>query len=486
MLSPSPAIGTCEAAQTTRGRGFFLYLVTVIAGFSNLALEVIGPRILSSYFGTTSVVWSGVIAVTLGGLSTGYLLGGRVARPRRRQALGLALLVAAITVVGTPTVVRTVAATVPSAGYASILTVVTSAFLLPSIAFGMVPPLTVSLLCESSASRESGRVAGQVLAAGTFGSVSGALLSTGFFMPWVGTERSLLCLGLGLVCLGAGVLRSYYLAIVGLIGLVAVPAPPHSGWTRPGMELLDKRESGYQTVRVFQGGGRRLMSLGPSLSSEMQTTTQAATSPYALAILRESALEAGDKALVLGGAGNVLARALEQMEVTVVSVELDPVVAALSDEYFGRIVGRSEITDARAFLARAENEKFDCIVVDAFSGPGVVPTHLSTREFFRLASSRLTSRGVLFFNAIGTASGPLSRGVAAISATLQAEFGNVGYILTDRPSQIQNVVLAAGAIGGMSLQHGFEKGIVLTDDRNPIELLSTPVFYELVARLAQV
>lgn len=62
-----------------------LYALVFSSGFANLALEVIAPRLLASIYSATSIVWSVIIAVVLGGLSLGYYLGGRIDRPTQSE-----------------------------------------------------------------------------------------------------------------------------------------------------------------------------------------------------------------------------------------------------------------------------------------------------------------------------------------------------------------------------------------------------------------
>lgn len=83
--------------------------------------------------------------------------------------------------------------------------------------------------------------------------------------------------------------------------------------------------------------------------------------------------------------------------------EIDPAVETIARENFTFLrdcAPRSLIVrgDARLSLARAEEERFGLIILDAFSGD-VVPLHLLTREALALYLARLAPRGVLAFHA---------------------------------------------------------------------------------------
>ena len=41
-----------------------------------MAIELAGAKMVAPFYGTSLYVWASVLAVTLGGLTTGYFLGG--------------------------------------------------------------------------------------------------------------------------------------------------------------------------------------------------------------------------------------------------------------------------------------------------------------------------------------------------------------------------------------------------------------------------
>ena len=55
-----------------------IYSLVFFSGFANLATEIIGPRLVASLFGNTTIIWAIIISVTLIGISVGYLIGGRI------------------------------------------------------------------------------------------------------------------------------------------------------------------------------------------------------------------------------------------------------------------------------------------------------------------------------------------------------------------------------------------------------------------------
>jgi SAM-dependent methyltransferase len=102
------------------------------------------------------------------------------------------------------------------------------------------------------------------------------------------------------------------------------------------------------------------------------------------------------------GAGSLAAYVRESQEWTF--YEIDPLVEdiARNPALFGYLDGcgdrcRVVLGDARLSLARATGERFDLIVLDAFSSDAI-PVHLMTREALDLYLSRLAPGGVLAFH----------------------------------------------------------------------------------------
>jgi hypothetical protein len=55
-----------------------LYL-TIISGGSVMIFELLAPRLLAPFFGTSSYIWTIVIGVVMFSLALGYFLGGKIA-----------------------------------------------------------------------------------------------------------------------------------------------------------------------------------------------------------------------------------------------------------------------------------------------------------------------------------------------------------------------------------------------------------------------
>jgi hypothetical protein len=83
------------------------------------------------------------------------------------------------------------------------------------------------------------------------------------------------------------------------------------------------------------------------------------------------------------------------------------------------------VDDGRLFLARHPEQTWDVIVVDVFTGNGVPPAHMATREFLAEARDRLAPGGVLLMVIECPVAGTGDRMFASLWATLAAVFDEV-------------------------------------------------------------
>ena len=108
--------------------------------------------------------------------------------------------------------------------------------------------------------------------------------------------------------------------------------------------------------------------------------------------------------LVIGLGGGVLPQAFAELlpDARIDVVEIDPVVVAVAERFFGfreteRV--RVFVSDARVFTrrARGRERRYDLVVLDAF-GSEYIPEHLMTVEYFLETRELLTKRGVVAAN----------------------------------------------------------------------------------------
>jgi spermidine synthase len=147
----------------------------------------------------------------------------------------------------------------------------------------------------------------------------------------------------------------------------------------------------------------------------------------------------------LGGASTQRSWARYYPQVTIETVEIDPVVRDVAKRFFHFKETPQQIvhlSDGRVFLRRA-GTKYSAILMDAYVQNrygSFIPCHLATKEFFALAADHLTTNGVLAYNVIGSMQAAQSDLVGSLYKTLRSVFPQV-YAFPSRQSF--NVVLLA-------------------------------------------
>jgi hypothetical protein len=156
--------------------------------------------------------------------------------------------------------------------------------------------------------------------------------------------------------------------------------------------------------------------------------------------------------LIIGLGGGSIAKKYNHefpsMELDV--AEIDPEVIQVAKKYFffqeGKNV-RVHAQDGRLFLMRAP-KIYDIIVLDAYYADAV-PFHLTTREFFQIADSKLSSKGAVVINMIGSVTGPRSKIVRSMIKTSLWNSQNIIIVASKDPERvsIQEIVKRAESLG---------------------------------------
>ncbi len=171
-----------------------LYLTVLAGGATTLAVELSASRLLGPFFGTSTVVWAGIIGLILIYLAAGYFIGGHWAdraptSVRFYQIVAWGAFASGITPFGARFLLPVMASSGLPLGLATPLSLLVL-FMVPVTLLGCIPPFAVRLALATR--DQTGRVAGQIYAVSTLGSVGGALVPVLYLLPEVGTTTTFL------------------------------------------------------------------------------------------------------------------------------------------------------------------------------------------------------------------------------------------------------------------------------------------------------
>ncbi len=501
--SPAPATGRPAPHHSP----LYIQALAFCSGMSIMAVELCASRLVAPVFGTSTYVWTNIIGVIMIALSAGYMVGGRLADRDGDLRLLLKLLTGAcawllLLPFGGPPLLRALAGglTGLDSSFSYIFTGsllgITALFAAPVVVMGMTSPFLVRALSRQG---EVGASAGRIFGISTIGSVLGTFLPVLIFIPRLGTGKTILVFaGLLLVVVALGYRRTGG-ALMGVAVAGSLLAPLPEARVTPGRVYASDSE--YQYIEVYDRGDMRFLTYNDALGFQ---TAISLSSPFTglyydyYALLPKLLDHPAQRALIIGLGGGVIANQYGFFHpgLQVDGVEIDPEVIEVARDYFRLgATTRTYAQDGRIFAGRA-GDRYDVVIVDAYTNQIYVPFHLATREFFAQVKGRLAEGGIVAMNVSAARDdAPL---IESICATLRTEFPHVYRMRI--PGSHDNIVLAANrpvafdlpaasygeVMGPLAAQ--FNQGFrevgpsatrPLTDDWAPVERM---VDWELLAR----
>lgn len=443
-----------------------LYLIAFVSGMTTLAIELTASRLLGNVFGNSNLVWANVIGLMLLYLTVGYFLGGRLAdrRPRADVLLQIilwaAFLGALIPLLARPIITRAATAVFGAEAAVALgsFLVILLLFSLPVTLLGMVSPFVIRLAVDDLA--HSGRVAGQVYAISTLGSLLGTFLPVLLTIPELGTARTFL--------LFSGILFALALSALGwirprralpyllLLLVISILAGQSLGATlrppAPGSRLLYEGESAYNYIQVQEDArGTRYLYLneGQGVHSQWHADElfYGGTWQYFLAApyFNPPPFHVADvqSMLLIGLAAGTVPRQYQAIygDLPMTGIELDPEIIAVGKQFFGMhedaLPSLQVLAGDGRFLLNQSDARYTVIAIDAYRPP-YIPWHLTTVEFFAEVRARLSPDGVVAINVGRTDTD--RRLVDALGQTLTQVFPSLHVL--DVPQSFNSLLVA--------------------------------------------
>jgi spermidine synthase len=482
--------------------GRLLYALVFVVGMASLGAEIAAARLMSPYFGASTIVWANTIAVVLVSLSVGYWLGGRLGdqHPHLRGlcslVAGAAVLLALVPFAARPFLSVSVDALdeISAGAFVGSLVGVLALVAVPIVLLGACSPWAVRLATPDV--DHSGRTAGRLYAISTAGSLVGTMSAALLFIPFIGTQRTFLVFALTLALVAVAGLGWRYLAVPAAVGaVIAIPVGTVKAKTAPGDRVIYETETRLQYARVVEEpNGTRKLELNEGVAEHsLYRPGSYLTGNYwdgLIAVPFASLTRVPSRVAILGNAAGTVARAYGHYfpAARIDAVEIDPELARIGRRYFDMRAPHLEVhnEDARPWLRDADDD-YDVIILDAYRQP-YIPFYLATREFFELARDHLAPGGLVIVN-VGHPEGS-DELEKVIGRTMEEAFPAV---LRD-PIEDENTLMLGGGRGSAGHLREMAKGLapelqtiarveaarigpaldggeVYTDDRAPVEWL---------------
>ena len=214
--------------------------------------------------------------------------------------------------------------------------------------------------------------------------------------------------------------------------------------------VIYEYDSVYHHIRVTQDGSLRGLRFDNNhYQSKMDINNPLAGQFHYIDLLFMSFLFKPDldDMLILGLGGGSAPKLFHyyQPQLDIFTVELDPAVVDVAEEFFfyDSDILPVTVSDARMYLTR-NSSKHDLIIQDTYSSSvygTFIPFHLATLEYFAIVRDRLTDDGVFAVNVIGTVyGGEPNRVITSVYRTMHEVFPQL-YLFAAEDTQ--NVIIIA-------------------------------------------
>ncbi len=456
--------------ETTSGsvKGFLrlIYINAFIIGALIMALEMIGSRFLTPFFGNSVFTWASIISMVLLALAIGYFVGGSMAE-KRPDILFVAniVLLASFLMLLIPfyfedffKFIYKQIGDIKLGGFIGAVSIL----FLPLSLLGIYSPYSVKLAMKHSDA--PGKISGTIYAISTIGSIIGTIGVTFWLIPHIGSKSIVVALSF-IGFLSAVTLtflhfnekearsKATTITITALITyflffivVVYLPEIKHTLGIKDFQSkyIKEEVESNYNHIIIKQKGEYVTMSFTRYKSKYTESKinifndNELPVSYTQLMPLGVVYAPDARKLLMIGFGGGMICKYIHKHfpEIDITGVELDNKVVEMSKKYFKLSEDNKLkviVEDGRLFLNDTE-EKYEIIMVDAYKG-GYIPFHLCTKEFYELVSTRLSGNSCMVLN---LHSG--SKLYPEIVKTVKAVFSNIDIYALESSG---NVVLIA-------------------------------------------
>ena len=478
-------------------------IIVFICGAVVMIFELVGSRILGPYMGTTIFVWTSLIGIILGSLSIGYWLGGYFADKKPKiEILSTIIFLSAVSIIISTIIHRYFLSHLSSFIFDVRLQAVIASIVLfapASIFLGMVSPYAIKLRLKHVNS--TGKIAGNLYAISTIGSICGTFLTGFFLIPFFGHQNilyflSALLLSISIILFFS--VRSNVKGVFAVLFLLFLFALKFL-IIKQNNSVIDidtkyNRVMIYETNDYLSGKPAKYMRINNEYSGAMFLDSDELVFRYLKYYdLAEHFNPDFQRSLLIGGATYSYPKHhLKKFpDATIDVVEIDPELTKLAREHF-RLSDDPRLKiiheDGRTFLNNC-NEKYDVVFVDAFKSQFTLPYQLTTRESVEKIYDILNNESIAILNIISSIDGKNSLFLQAEYLTYQSVFQQV-YLFAiqnmENKEQLQSLVLVAlksnkipvfnssDSILNEYLKHFLKNGIettvpILTDEFAPVE-----------------
>ncbi len=426
-----------------------------------MLVELAAAKLLAPYFGTSIHVWAATLAVTLGGLTCGYLLGSQLAKKNLDSNIKMLrnlLLAAALLTAGMVLISNLVLPVFLNMSLGLGATISLLLFLFPIlVCLGSTSPLFINII-NNATQKPAGNTAGLVYSVSTLGGIFVTFLAGFYLIPELGIKISTL---VGGVILG---LSTFLLLILSrdkvslvlatlLVLIVSVNVFSNKTYN-PEFKVIEESDGLLGNIKIIEHdaewyGQKGKMGRGLVVNNTLQTfmdiNDPENSSIWAWSTIIPTTISTypkGSKVLLCGLGGGTIAMQLDRLGFDYDIVEIDKRIDEYAKKYFGLDKNKViTIDDARHYIKTCA-KKYDVVIFDTFLSESA-PGHLLTSEALDDIRNILNEDGLFLANFYGFTSGERGYAARSVLKTMQRKDWNAGLIATPGKEENRNLLFVA-------------------------------------------
>lgn len=366
------------------------YLFAFLEGALVIFSELIGAKMLGSFYGASLAVWTSVISVTIAFLTLGYFIGGKFSKSKSNVTiLKNCFALAAFFIIVMPSWSETLFITFHEASLVSDAVKTTIFLIGPSVfCLGISSPIIIQLLSQQVG--ETGNVSGKVYAISTLAGILATLLLGYVLLPYFGLKIPLFLAAILLIAISIYIKVAILNILLGLIiiafGFISI-FKEHEDAKYHKTHYESEGLMGQLKVidQDYNGNDVHFRSLFingiPQTVIFNQNKEGNSFWEYVHRFSTIASLKQGKKALLIGMGGGSIANELQKQNFKLDIVDIDKRMFEVSQKYFyfNRKPSTSyTVDDARHYIKTCQ-KKYDLILLDICSGE-VQPSNVFTKE----------------------------------------------------------------------------------------------------------
>jgi spermidine synthase len=413
----------------------YLFFLSFLEGGAVMACELIGAKLLAPYFGTSLYVWAAALGLTLGGLTIGYFVGGRLSKRytgSTRLLYSILVAAAALLVLMPFTSNFIMEATINLPLELGAIFSLIVFMVPPLILMGMVSPVIINLLTEQA--KSAGSSAGNVYAISTTGGILITFLMGFWVIPEYGLRLPAIVTGFLLAALPLLSLikqaksQTFFLPLLLGFAYLSLHASPQYNEE---YKILYQSDGILGQVKVvdypsYEITDNAALGRGLIVNNTLQTYVGHAEN-FAYSIwswanyfpTAASVFPEGSKVLLLGLGGGTLVKQLNRLGFEVDVVEIDRRIWEVSVTHFGLDPNTNIFIDDARHYVKTTNKTYDIVIFDTFLSESV-PEHLLTLEGITDTKEILRPGGMIMANFYGFLQGKNGKAARSVYKTIKA------------------------------------------------------------------